>query len=64
MELWIALVALRAMGLLAARYGCDSRSRLRSKEEHAAAAGMTLATLLFVPNLAWASECRSSPAGN
>ncbi len=39
MELLVMLVALIALGLLAQRYGYDSRDRLRSAEERLAAAG-------------------------
>jgi hypothetical protein len=45
MELLIIIVALVLLGLLAARYGYDSRTRLRSGEEDAAARGMTWDTL-------------------
>ena len=41
MELLIVVSALCLLGVLANCYGHDSRSRLRSREEHAAAAGMT-----------------------
>jgi hypothetical protein len=40
MELLIVSVALCLLGVLANRYGYDSRSRLRSPEEHFAAGGM------------------------
>ena len=39
MELLVMFAALIALGLLAQRYGYDSRDRLRSAEERLAAAG-------------------------
>jgi hypothetical protein len=44
MELLIVVSALGLLGVLANRYGSDSRSRLRSPEEHFAARGMTWET--------------------
>jgi hypothetical protein len=41
MELLVIVVALCVLGLLAAHFGYDSRDGLRSREEEAAAAGMT-----------------------
>jgi hypothetical protein len=41
MELLIVVAALCLLGILANRYGHDSRRRLYSPEEQAAAAGMT-----------------------
>jgi hypothetical protein len=41
MELLIVVAALCLLGILANRYGHDSRRRLYSPEEHAAAAGLT-----------------------
>ena len=40
MELLIMALALCALGLLAVRFGHDSRARLRSSEEQAATWGM------------------------
>jgi hypothetical protein len=39
MELLVIVLALCVLGLLAGRYGYDSRSQLRSREEEAAAFG-------------------------
>jgi hypothetical protein len=41
MELLLVLALLCALGLLAARWGVDSRESLRSKEEQLAALGLT-----------------------
>jgi hypothetical protein len=41
MELLVIVLALCVLGLLAARYGCDSRAGLRSHEEEYAATGVT-----------------------
>ena len=41
MELLIVVAALCLLSLLAMCYGCDSRHRLRSREEEAAALGLT-----------------------
>lgn len=41
MELLVIVLALCILDLLAVRYGYDSRIQLRSREEDAAAAGMT-----------------------
>jgi hypothetical protein len=41
MELVLALGALCALGLLAARWGVDSRETLHSKEQELAALGLT-----------------------
>ena len=40
MELLVIVFALCVLGLLATRFGYDSRDGLRSREEEAAAAGM------------------------
>jgi Tfp pilus assembly protein PilE len=41
MELLIVVAVLCLLGLLAMHYGCDSQYRLRSREEEAAALGLT-----------------------
>jgi hypothetical protein len=41
MELLVIVLALCVLGLLASRYGYDSRDGLRSHEEEAAVTGMT-----------------------
>jgi hypothetical protein len=41
MEFLVIVLGLCALGLLAGRYGYDSRGQLRSREEEAASVGMT-----------------------
>jgi hypothetical protein len=41
MEFLVIVLGLCALGLLAERYGYDSRGQLRSREEEAASVGMT-----------------------
>jgi hypothetical protein len=41
MELLVIVLGLCALGLLAGRYGYDSRSQLRSREHEAASFGLT-----------------------